>query len=339
LPHAKGHHFLPQFLLKGFASRVTRKEHYAFVFRRGADVREPNIRDIAKQRRFHSTSAESNLEHLISVRESTHANLVIRLRTGSILPEDKPLIVEAVIHLGLRTRSLRDGFAGLGNTMMDAFEHKFSGSAEADKRLEGLLMQETRKQLTSPPLRDALMMLPVGLRKAFIDGAIAIAKSSAAKDNFARFIQGFRGKLDFSAVAEKVHLNALTAVQIEGAIRNRRDHFAGLDWRVVTEAAGSFILGDVGPIAKYHGSPEYTHIVKVEGVLDAAILPISGSCLLVGERPGFSVDTSRQAINRVSAELSRDFFVASQNTERERDCRESLGKRSAFMTEEDFLAF
>jgi Protein of unknown function (DUF4238) len=309
------------------------------VFRHGLDVKEPNIRDIAKQRHFHSTPTESNLEHLISIRESVHANLVARLRTGEMLPEDKLTIDEFVIHLGLRTRSLRDGFAALGNTMMDAFEHTFSGSAEADKRIEDLLMQELRKQLTSPPLRDALMMLPVGLRKTFIDNAIAMARSSAAKNNFARFIQEFRGKLDFSAVAEKVHLNALSGAQIEGAIRNRREHFAGLDWKIVRHAAGTFILGDVGPIAKYHGSEDYTQIVKVEGVLDAAIVPISSGCLLAGERPGFSADLSPDTVNKMAVELSRDFYVTSRNTERERDYLPFLGKRGAFMTEQDFIAF
>ena len=72
--HTKGHHFLPQFLLRG--SRIARKEHCAFIFRQDMGAKEANIRGIAKQRYFHSHPAESNLEQLISIRESEHANLV-----------------------------------------------------------------------------------------------------------------------------------------------------------------------------------------------------------------------------------------------------------------------
>ena len=106
-----------------------------------------------------------------------------------VSPDDKPLIDEFVIHLGLRTRNLRDGFVAVGNTMMDAFEHRFSGSAEADKRLEDLLMQELRKQMTSPPLHDLLMVLPVELRKTFLTSVVALTKSSAAKSGFAQFVR------------------------------------------------------------------------------------------------------------------------------------------------------
>ncbi len=74
-----------------------RKEHYAFVFRQRIEVKEPNIWDIAKQRYFHAHPAESNLEYLISVRESVHATLVARPRTGNVVPEDNALIEEVVI--------------------------------------------------------------------------------------------------------------------------------------------------------------------------------------------------------------------------------------------------
>ena len=313
-----------------------RKQHYAFVFQKGHEPVEPNIKNIGRQHYFHANPAESDLEHQISVKESDHANLVAKLRISDISPEDKLQIDEFVIHLGLRTRNLRDGLAAVPEAMFDALEHRFSGSAEAEKRLEHMIMQELRKQLESPPLRDALMALPVEPRKLFLTALIAMTKSPEFKNGIPLALQKLRGMLDFSAIVEKTHLKALSAAQMENAIQNRQDHFAGLNWRIVQEPAGTFTLGDVGPFAKYRNLPEYGQIIRVEGILDGAVVPISSSRLLVGQRDGFFVDLTPHEANTISAELSREFYVASQNTETERAYLIPLGRRSALMTEKEF---
>jgi hypothetical protein len=42
-------HYIPQFILRGFASRITRGRHQVFLFRRDqpSKVSEPNIRNVA----------------------------------------------------------------------------------------------------------------------------------------------------------------------------------------------------------------------------------------------------------------------------------------------------
>jgi hypothetical protein len=65
----KGQHFVPRFLLDGFASRRHRKESYGYLFRRGAPCHEVNIRDVGKSRYFHGdpSRAEPNLQRCSAI--------------------------------------------------------------------------------------------------------------------------------------------------------------------------------------------------------------------------------------------------------------------------------
>ena len=149
LSHAKGHHYLPQFLLGGFASRISRNQKYAFVFRKENEPAEPNIKDIAKQRYFHGDPDENDLEHLTSLRESEHAKLISKLRSDDISSADKPHIDERVIHLGLRTRNLRDGLTASGETFFDAFEDHVSGVAGSEE-FDATVMKVLKEQIETP---------------------------------------------------------------------------------------------------------------------------------------------------------------------------------------------
>ena len=96
-------------------------------------------------------------------------------------------------------------------------------------------------------------------------------------------------------------------------------------------------MGDVGPFAKYHNSGEYTQFVRAEGNLDAAVLPISSSRLLVGERDGFCFRCTPETVNVISAELSRDFYVASRKTPESVSYLAFLGRRKGLITEKDMF--
>lgn len=83
---ARRHHYIPRFLLKGFASRTvtTKKQskHFLFQYLKNGHISEPSIKDVALQFDFHGKPNSSNLQNIISLEENKYARLTDRLRKG-----------------------------------------------------------------------------------------------------------------------------------------------------------------------------------------------------------------------------------------------------------------
>src|ERR687898_3636923 len=73
------HHYIPQFLLKGFASRITKQAHLVFRFAKGSKPHEVNTTNVAVGRSFHD-GLSSDLEQRISFRESNYVIALENLR-------------------------------------------------------------------------------------------------------------------------------------------------------------------------------------------------------------------------------------------------------------------
>jgi len=87
-------------------------------------------------------------------------------------------------------------------------------------------------------------------------------------------------------------------------------------------------------VATFEGSENFQAPIKGGINLEAIFLPISSDRLLIGmKNKGFD-KFDPDALNTASAELSRDFFIASRNTDKERGYLSNLGKRSALFNKE-----
>lgn len=106
-------HTLPQFFLKGFASRTTRKNAYVFRFASDADPAEPNISQVGASRDFYGGPESPEVDRKITdVDEPRFAPLVGDLRDheGAIDHTRAELLPALVAHLEHRTRHNRDMF-------------------------------------------------------------------------------------------------------------------------------------------------------------------------------------------------------------------------------------
>jgi hypothetical protein len=72
--------------------------------------------------------------------------------------------------------------------------------------------------------------------------------------------------------------------------------------------------------------------------LQAILLPIGHQHLLVGALTSTWETINPEEVNLASVELSRDFFVSSQNSERERQYQARLGARAQFTGLSEMLA-
>jgi len=108
----KKQHFIPQSLLRGFATE-TRKGHRLWVHHRKRGVFEANVQDVAASRFFYSAlrteGAPETLDDRITAYESRLAEHLRMLRAspeGTVADDD--VAREVVAHLAFRTEATRD---------------------------------------------------------------------------------------------------------------------------------------------------------------------------------------------------------------------------------------
>lgn len=96
------------------------------------------------------------------------------------------------------------------------------------------------------------------------------------------------------------------------------------------------LLGDVGPLARVPDIDKLTFPYGF-GIPLTVCLPISSAELLVGTVRREREKLPAEEVNWAAAELSRDFLVASRNTQRELAYLQRLGSRAALLPKADLL--
>jgi Protein of unknown function (DUF4238) len=318
----RNHHALPRLLLKGFACRVT-DEHYVYQFWRGRVPYEANIRNVASERDLYDEEIEARL----ASKENVFGPVVQRLRLDAATTDDFPVIVDLVTHLVARTRSIRVGFIDAAGKMMDSLERAFTcpeGTKQLERRLETELRAKVSADVLLAPLFARLtqeqreMLFRYGLDR------VDVASITA------RLVRELRQHVDLPGIVRATQMRVLAT---DEALSRRRAHLSTLVWSVVAAESNSFVLPDIGPIAKAEASSPFDLPIKVSDRPAAVALAISDSRLLVGEREPGAFGFNPEEINTKAAELSQEFFIGSCNTTRERKYQARIGVRASFIDE------
>lgn len=310
----KRHHFLPQFLLKGFASRTKGSESYAYRFGRGVTPFETNILNLAVVRKFHEGS-HGDVEKQLSSRETRYAAAVEHLRKSVTKEEDIALLAEFVFNLMLRTKNLRDSFTVLGNHMLSMLDAP---------RVKRVIRKRVLNDLAKlPEVRSSLQRLPKQRRERVL--SVLLTKSGIDVGTYyEKFWADVKRRVNMDEIIKNAQLKNLAA---EGLPDARKKTFLAYHWYIDSKPCGSYVLGDVGPIAK---SSDSTQLTLPYGFGDPTFvcLPVASDELLVG---GDNTDREKlepEEINLASVELSREFFISNRNTEREMKYSECIGLRA-----------
>ena len=137
-------------------------------------------------------------------------------------------------------------------------------------------------------------------------------------------------------MAQLVKHAQLKALEKEDIPEPRKDSLLNYHWYIDHHPLGSFVLGDVGPLARVVDIDKLTFPYGL-GIPLTICLPISSAELLVGTVRPEREELPVEEVNWAAAELSRDFFGASRNTQRELTYLQCLGSRAALLAKADLL--
>lgn len=318
-------HFIPQFLLKGFAFRQERGESYVHVFRKGGAQFSSNTRGVAAPSNFYGNG---DIETTLSAAETQFANLIRSFREGNCNLEDKPLIDRFVAHSLVRTQAFREGVHDIGATVMRGCFQEFL-NPEYTPHLLAKLVEDA---MSEPPVRDILAAAPPEVRPLIETAMRNSFLRSEMHETLRKLILPTLDTIDTIASAESAQRQVLES---DRNLEKRIQDLGGITWSVEIYEAHSLVLGDIGPLVRGDESGEWGRIFH--GTPQVIWFPLSDRSLLVGEASSGTTRPDYEEVNLASAGNSFEFIVASQRTQREEEYQRQIGTRIDRATSEQLL--
>jgi hypothetical protein len=329
----RGQHYLPKFLLKGFASRTREDKAWVYYFRRNAAVKEVSVADIGKQTDFHGNPRDSDLENRMQAVESLFGPHLAKWRAGEFISEaDGDLAAQFVAHILIRTKSLRDAVEGGAQFLMTELTGRLDrGEFNPFSRTE-YEAEIIEKMRANPSLAKFARKKPREF-KALVRVKLAEAKQSGKVLEWNQQVAEQARAVDVSRLVAQAHINSLTRSQIPDL---RVKVLQALSWSLSKTNQPVIILGDAGAMARDTDDPQFKNPFTLDFErIGMVCCPISSNAVLVGRAPGVDHTFAADEINLASAELSRDFFVASQRDQDFEDLQKVIRHRADLVSEEE----
>jgi hypothetical protein len=236
-------------------------------------------------------------------------------------------LARLVGNISTRTKNLRDNFSDAVSVMLDAAPKALTNA----KHLR-TIRNRTRK-LVLKHLRENYPTLSPQTRKQFELRLDKELKSDDLSSFVERNAKELVSNYDVPKMATAAHNQALGKTL---ANTQRIEFLKTLSWGVNLQPEPTWILGDVGCIAKAYKSEELRNVVTPDVQdIEAICLPISDRALLIGRDAKSQFQPNPEQVNRASAELSLHFFVSSVITDRQRALQSLIGARGSLMSDEE----
>ena len=229
------HHFLPQFLLRGFASQVKGDQYYTHMFRHDTPPKEVNIINVGQQRDFHGDPAESELEHLMSEQEARYAPVVEEARCGNI--SNIETLCEFVANLITRTRNLRLNFVNSTDLFLATMQEQVLTNPCKKTKLK--FKKQSRKEINKA-LKGRLAHLHPHQRKIAKKIFNKHISGVDVRPLFADALRGVREQVDLAKIVSKSQIETLTQTQ---APEIRVAKLGQLHWTTDVRLEPTWILG------------------------------------------------------------------------------------------------
>ena len=310
----KRHHFIPQFLQRGFASHNTNKDYYTWVYRKGDINRfNTNIKNVGLEGYFYAEDKESTLDDIITDAETKYAIFVEELRNNNGVKKiDRKMAANLIAHLEVRTKNLRDSFRNAGTLLLDEITNFLQDQANCEHFVKRQVAVEGGKMIEKELEK---MKVPRTLFPIFRQQFAPLIKEKIPEmtenlSNMMRYIsQNIPSMLEKSA--KSGHIKALLNSHTPQV---KVSFYEKLTYQVVSTGNVKIPLGDSSVIFNIEGKQAFKPYFEVDKKLIAVLLPISSTKLLVGSAENYSINISE--IPHAVASCSLDYFITSeQNTD------------------------
>jgi hypothetical protein len=336
------HHFIPQFLLRGFATRRGRDAAYAWVFPRDREPYNANVLNIAVEGHFYTYEGSSEIDDLITNAEGPLGEVVDLLRSsGTAESISKVELANLFTHFEVRTKHLRQNFEILGAFLIG----KTIEFVADEQRLTHFLL----RQIANDPdyLLDQLKRdLCVRGLSDFDASQLAAIGLPHLPRLLPQFLPNATAELagalstflhnNSSALKTTIRNAQLRALKAGVTPETRADLYADMRFTVLTYPAGGIPLGDSAVLAHVHGARKFKSFISKDDDLVSAYLPLTSSLALCAHRSTF--DPFSIDLPRAIARCSFDSFIAAEPNPQLQALKAEIGADALLMSEAELEA-
>lgn len=329
----KRHHFIPQFLQRGFASHNTNKDYYTWVYRRG-DINpfNTNIKNVGLEGYFYAENKESTLDDIITDAETEYAIFVDELRNNDGVKKiDRKMAANLIAHLEVRTKNLRDSFRNAGTLLLYEMTNFLQDQVNCERFVKKQVATEAVKMLDDELVDRGIprTLLPIYRPQFAPLIKEKIPEMIENLSNMMRYIsQNIPSMLEKSAKSGhiKALLNSHTPQIKVSAYEN-------LHFQVISTGYTTVPLGDSSVIFNIEGDLAFKPYFEIDNKLLAVILPINSSQLLVGSKKNYQLKINE--IPEAIVRCSLDYFIVREQSADNEELAKHISKNARMISESE----
>ncbi|MDA3884242.1 MAG: DUF4238 domain-containing protein [Candidatus Delongbacteria bacterium] len=332
----KRHHFIPQFLQKGFISHKSGKNSFTWVYRKDRSPFNSNIINIRIEKHFYSIDKEVLLDDLITEYENDINNYVKKLQNNGILnSEETEKTAKLIAHFEVRTNHLRKSFLESNQFLMNEFTKYIDDTdfftnfyINEIKKNPSILKEEIDKNLINLNIPSCFHSY---INELFRNNYEVFAPIFL-KDFIPVLAQIMKTKLPEVLVqsVKKGHIKLLTNTL---SPELKLERYKKLEFKLHYSGNVSIPLGD--SIVIYHiknPNREFKPFLESDEIIKAVLLPISSNYLLIGSienyKPNFEL------IKNEIIKCSCEYFISNERYSNFNELNKFIGTNSHFITKE-----
>ena len=329
------HHQVPQFLMKGFASRIISKQKgdavFVWTYRKGIEPFESSTVDVGVEKKFYQ-EGKLNVDPEITELEGPFATCLneIRRSPDGYRVTDSTFI-EFIVHLTARTKHVRDTFISGGGFLADGllaylsdnwreyFRRYFAKNREEVKdKLEKSLQEKNASAFHKAKARQLVNSLTP---KAMVQ----LIERTGNYDLWFPVVRQYMAA-ELNDVVKQAHIKSL----LSGLVSEPRvEHFQKFYW-FVRRSSETLILGDV--CCLFMIDSKFKSLGGRQDNIQIIYLPIASDCVVVGNIIDELPSINPSELNEASAKVSRDYFVSKERSPEMIRLQALLGSQSEFLT-------
>jgi hypothetical protein len=335
----KRHHFIPQFLQRGFVSHNTNKDIYTWVKRKGyINPFNTNIKNIGTEGFFYSNEKEATLDDIITGAENEFAQIVDELRqNNSSSRVDNKKAAKLIAHLESRTKNLRDSFRNAGTLLLVEITNYLQDANNCEKFVKKQVAAEAGKMIEEELEKRNIprTLFPI-FRQQF---APVIKEKIPEMTNHMSNMMMYVSQNISSLLEKSVKTGHIKALLNNHTPPIKVSAYEKLYYQVVSTGDLVMPLGDSAVIFNIEGDPAFKPYFEIDNKLLSVILPISSSKLLVGSTKSYQLKTND--IPEAIARCSLDYFISSEQNADNEALAKHISKNATMISEseiEDILS-
>lgn len=303
------HHFIPQFLQRGFASHSTSKDSYTWVYRKGdLNPFNSNIKNIGMEGDFYSEDKETTLDDNITDAETKFGLFVDELRKADLNEKvDKYKAAKLIAHLEIRTKNLRINYRNAGTYVVNETAKFLENSDNCEKFIRGQVKSQVNLLLDEELSKRNITrtLFPI-FRNQF--APLVEQKIPEMTEHMIQAIKYVRENLPslFNNSAKSGHIKALLNTHTPPV---KVKIYEKLSYKIISTGDCKIPLGDSSVIFNIDGERDFKPFFEKGNKLIAVILPICSTRLLIGSLTEYTVDIEK--IIKAIASCSLEYFISS----------------------------